>query len=202
MKKYQIVIGLIISLVIISCDTSTNPAENLQIFPLKVGNIWIYQNYSVFNEDSLTKKGLDTIRVMKDTIISNYKFYYVNYFGGVYDFGYNQDSLFAFVDPTNQYLKPSPIYAFPCSVGDIYFSDLGLCRVENTDTMIRITSGNYHCIKYKFYHRNELGEGPNNYHYCSPGIGLVKIERYHNSYSNLDKFVKTGEMELINFKVK
>lgn len=202
MKKNKIVIGIIISLIIISCDSSTIPSDNLQIFPLKEGNIWIYQNYSVYNNDSLIKTYLDTTWIMTDTIVNNYKFYYVNKTGFLYDLGYYHDSLFANVDPRNENSKPSPIYAVPCTAGDVYFSDFGKCRIINTDTLISIKSGTFRCIKYEFSALVQNGQGFKNYHYCCPGIGLVKMESFYNSYSNLDKYVKGHEMELINFKVK
>jgi len=202
MMKNIIFIIAIISVIIISCDTSTDPSTNLQIFPLNEGNIWIYQNYSVNNKDSLIKNSLDSIRVIKDTTINNFKFYYVNYLGTVIDLGYINDSLFTGVHPNYQYLKPYPLYNFPVKNNDFYSSDFGLCSVENIDTLISIHLGNFHCIQYKFFARNELGVGFNHYHYCSPGIGLIKIEKYNNSYSNQDKYIKTWETELISFKIQ
>jgi len=108
----------------------------------------------------------------------------------VLDFGYINDSLYFFVDPNYKYLKPSKIYSYPCKTGDFYFSDFGGCEIENVDTTITVQAGEFKCIKYRFYATNSQGVGFEDYHYCSPGVGLIKIEKYENSYSQQEVFIK------------
>ena len=54
----------------------------------------------------------------------------------------------------------------------------------------------------KYFARFESGYGFNNYHYCSPGVGLIKIEGYWSSFSNTELFIKNSEMELIKLNVQ
>jgi hypothetical protein len=197
--KYFIVISIIL---LYSCDTSTEPSKDRRIFPLNKGNIWIYQNYMVKSDGSFTKYSLDTNKVLKDTIVNDLKFYLVRFSNTVLDFGYINDSLFIHVDPNYTFLKPYLIYSYPCQKGDFYFGAFGACKVVNIDTTITVQAGTFKCIKYKYYTRIETGEGIDNYHYCSPGVGLIKIETYQNSYSQLDVFKKTWMKELISYNIK
>src|SRR5665647_1660184 len=106
MRKIQYLIVLSIIFLLNCCDNPTEPSKIKRILPLKEGNIWVYQEYYINNKDSLVKYRIDTIKVLSDTIVNDFKFYYVNYLGSVLDFGYINDSLYGFVDPNHKFVKP------------------------------------------------------------------------------------------------
>lgn len=201
MRKIQYLIILSIILLLNCCNNPTEPSKILKILPLNEGNIWVYQEYLVKGKDSLVKYEIDTIRVLSDTIVNDLRFYYVNYLGSVYDFGYLNDSLNGFVDPNHKFVKPFLLYSYPCKTGDFYLSNFGMCVVKNIDTTITVQAGTFKCIKYKFYVTMGGGNGFEDYHYCSPGVGLIKIEHFVNSYSQQDIFIKNSEKELINYNL-
>ena len=111
--------------------------------------------------------------------------------------------MYVYVDPTYSYIKPSLLYSYLCNLGDCYPAEIGgIGVVENLDTTITVQAGTFNCIKYKFSaRRNETGAGFNHYHYCSPGVGLIKIEKFESRYPFIDFFIKHSELELINFMI-
>ncbi|MBX3042827.1 MAG: hypothetical protein KIT33_11900 [Candidatus Kapabacteria bacterium] len=201
MRKIHYLIVISVILLLQCCDNPTEPSKIKRILPLDKGNIWIYQEYEVKGEDSLVKYKMDTIKVLSDTIIDDFRFSYIKYFSRIFSFGYINDSLLSYVDP-NYKLNHYLIYTYPCNVGDFYSSDFGLCKVENIDTTITVRAGKFRCIKYKFYARMGTGHGFDDYHYCSPGVGLIKIEHLENSHSQKGVFIKKSEKELISYNIK
>jgi len=197
--QYLIIISIIVLLN--CCGNPTEPSKIERILPLNKGNIWIYQNYFIDSKDSLLDYGIDTIEVLSDTIVDDIRFSYIKYFSRIFSIGYINDSLFSYVDP-NYNLKHYLIYTYPCKAGDFYLSNFGICKVENIDTTISVQAGKFRCIKYKFYARMGAGNGFDDYHYCSPGVGLIKIEHFENSYSQDEVFIKKSEKELISYNIK
>ena len=201
MRKIQYLIIISIILLLNCCGNPTEPSKIERILPLNKGNIWIYQKYFIDSKDSLLDYGIDTIKVLSDTIVDDTRFSYIKYFSRIFSLGYINDSLFSYVDP-NYKLKHYLIYTYPCNVGDLYLSDFGLCNVENIDTTITVLAGKFKCIKYKFHATNERGVGFEDYHYCSPGVGIIKIEHFENSFSQNEVFIKISEKELISYKIR
>lgn len=201
MKNFHYIIAVALILTIICCESPTESSKDMRILPIKVGNYWIYNKYNIKDKDSLVMSGIDTMKVLNDTVVNHLRFYYINYLGRVTDFAYINDSLFCYVDPNYKYLKPSPVYLYPCKTGEIYLTDFGMCKVENNDTTITVFAGKFKCVKYQFSALMGEGNGFEYYHYCSPGIGLIKTEYYHNSYSEPDVYSKMYETELIKYSI-
>lgn len=202
MRKIHYLIVTSVVLLLYCCGNPTEPSEIERILPLNKGNIWIYQEYEVKGEDSLVKYKIDTIQVLSDTIVDDFRFFNVSYFGSILSVAYFNDSLYSYVDPKYPHLKPYLIYAYPCKLDDHNFGLFGGCKIENIDTLITVQAGKFRCIKYKFYATMGAGNGFEDYHYCSPGVGLIKTELFRNSFAQHEVYIKYSEKELISFNIR
>ena len=75
--KYLMITSII--LLLCCCNSPTEPTKIKRILPLTKGNIWVYQVYSINSKGFPIRNGLDTIKVLKDKIVDDFKFYYVNF---------------------------------------------------------------------------------------------------------------------------
>lgn len=189
---------LIACLIIISysCDeNSTGEYSDAKgLIPFKLNNSWEYLN--IISDSSGNVIGTDTItmRIIKDTIISNIHFY--KYDNSVLHLTSKQDGIWIYFisDSIEEYYLE---YKYPCKTGDTYSFLYGrppaVVSVVLTSTNVQVEAGTFSCILYRF----DL-DGLDSYNdiYIAPGVGIVKIEHYEARISSA--IYKSSERRLIS----
>ena len=182
-------LSLLLSL-FISCSDNVSPIENdeLEIIPLKLGNEWEYEQTTFDSTGKIVIIDYDIQSVLKDTIISNIKWYqynnsnfgwYTNKEDGYWIYKLADTSLIADRDTTHLVFKQNYDNV----------AEYNGFEIVSVDTIIVVPAGNFNCI-----HLSYKWNDSNNYLlysyeiFLSPGIGRVKWEQI-GELSNNQKFV-------------
>ena len=180
---------LIIALVLVSCsDNSTNNPKSLEIIPLKIGNMWIYQNLKLDSNGIILKTTYDTLEVVKDTVFDGSKWFTY----------YNPSRYMWFQNNDNGYrnaIKPEYWrfldYKYPGIAGDKFVSSRGSKTIEATDSKFKIVPGEFICYKYVSYDGSE--------EFLCPGIGFVCGKIYNKTWD--DKYYVEDLKVLVYYKI-
>lgn len=181
-----------------SCSNSTEDDNIIrdELFPLKVGNYWIYENkdYALSNKDSLIKYYLDTIMVESKSVEGSKTLYKLKN-----DFTYSteSDGTWIYFINGNVIMDKSLLLKYPTKVGDlINIKPLNMQnRTLSTSENVKIDLGEYTCYKYNFSNQYS-----NTLDYFAPKIGLIKsINTY---YSNELKDSVISYQTLISFHLE
>ncbi|HYF02255.1 MAG TPA: hypothetical protein VEC36_02680 [Patescibacteria group bacterium] len=157
-------------------DTSSNPSENTEeIWPLKVGNQWIYRIHIIDSIGAAERIVLDTTTVIDSKTIDN-EIWYDIYQNGIVQlkiyFKNRPDGLWAI-----HKAESALVYKFPAKVGDILFENEDeKLEVISTDTSITTPAGIFKCYAYKETDYREIFgeiEITEKINYVSPNIGPV-----------------------------
>lgn len=205
--KSIILITIFLLLLISSCsDNSINSHSDIHksIFPLSVGNYWIYENkyyYSSFNLDSQDEVENDTLSVIGEMLSNGTKYYDVD--GDILLYN-NNDGLNALVKDNG---KEHLMFMWPAKVGDSYLvpdlndSNPVEVRVKSTNIIVSVPAGNFNCVCYEFKRK---ANNERILYYLSVGVGIIKYEtyKYHddNNSGSTDKLF--NEYTLQSYKVK
>ena len=168
MKLLKVLSGLcIIIITFVGCNDKSNAQKEL--WPLKIGNQWIYKT---MESDNLSEFEYDTLTVTKDTIINQKKWFMVEHtkWSSIsWILRYENDDLKLFRDDDDEIL----FLKYPDGIdNNIYLSEKGdtVKIIENVTT--KIGDRKYNCIQYQFIDKSEFN--PADGFYCVPGIGVVK----------------------------
>jgi hypothetical protein len=159
----------------VSCNTTNSPTGTIEIWPLKIGNMWVVKNTDYDSLGNITRTKSDTMIVLKDTIVKNEKVFIVQSqsYGHVSNvIVLNRSDGFYLVD-----IRPDTVYyylayKYPAKVGDIYTGLGSNIQIKSINSPITAKPGNFSC--YKYFNENQY---PNIYFnqtiYVSPGVGLI-----------------------------
>ena len=202
----RIIISLILFLIVFaSCnDNITNPYINGDIIPLAEGNQWIYE---VTKYDST---GKNVVSTRLDTMLIGVKdssgLYHVKGIFGSSPLVYLSNSknglkystltVIPQIDsngkPIDKFgLIEKLLFKYPqISKGLVYNVDeLNAIKVENVNTRVKTSIGNFRCCVYKYYTiKGGLNFSTKIYTYLSPGVGIIKYEIFDES--NIKKILK------------
>lgn len=189
--KNIIFILLVVISIISACSESSSPSKhNNEIFPLAIGNKWVYQKTLGYGFDTTY-----TYQIMMDTILNNEKWY-----------GYgctlmknNESGLWGIIcDDTTANGNPYLFYKYPAVAGQEYeYSDI-LVKVISINEEVTVPAGKFICYHYRFpLYKEENLEVYMDY-YLSPGVGMVKIEEYTRSYG----YLSCDSQVLISYDIK
>jgi hypothetical protein len=196
MKKLLILLAFLFIILLSGCKNNpTGPTNAKEIWPLKIGNNWVLKSYHLDSLGNITDTLSVTYHVDSDTTINGQKIYIINHYtfplyccnlsDGFYQYSVNQ----AGHDTLIIALK------YPVNEGDIFLSGLDTFHVKSTNENISVPAGNFSCIHYEII-GNVVGK---TVIYCTPGVGLIKIEFYSkDSNNNLRLIMKS---ELISYKI-
>lgn len=153
-----------------SCKNVDNPViPNAlpDLLPLQIGNWWAFQRT---NYDS-TGKGyatfMDTMKVLRDTIIQNERWFITNYHG----IWRNAKDGVCYRD---SFHNTSIVYLYPLNENDMFVMDGSIVKVISTNEKLITPFGEVSCYHYQAT-LTFLNDFQINY-YLSPGIGFISIE--------------------------
>lgn len=162
------------------------------IFPLKIGNKWVYENKYYNNLDSVLRIKELTTEIIGDTLIQNIKYYIkksksFKYLSRNDEEGYHITTFNCF-DTKKFYNHDILTYKYPCNIDDFwilkenmpYLNGSSTCTVVSLNKNINVPYGKFECIQFEqlLKHIDVLGDTVYtlNVSYVKPSIGLIKLE--------------------------
>lgn len=153
-----------LSLLSLSCTTPTDnpPAPADVLLPLKVGNRWIMQlTYS-----DTTQPGFDTMRVSRDTLIQNERWFYLSdaFFGPDHALLTNRSTgVWGWHNDSSRFL-----WKYPALPGETYLSGSDTTRVVSITAGVDVPAG--HLLCYQYRSRDDW--------FLAPNLGFVKFPEF------------------------
>lgn len=174
--KVILLFSFLLSMISGCSDESTSPSENSgEIWPLKVGNQWIYKNHIIDSIGAPERVVLDTTTVIEMKVINNeswYKFYQDGIVQFKTYFRNRPDGLWAINGD-----ESALIYKYPAKVGDVIFENEDeKLEVISVNTSITTPAGTFICYAYKETDYREIDgkiETTEKINYLSPDIGPI-----------------------------
>jgi|GEM_PF-4498743 len=199
MEFVKIVFLVVLFVFLNSCnDSPTKPFQKIEIVPLSVGNVWIYQNRKLDSNGTIIKEYFDTIRVIKDTIIDGTRWY--TYFEPSSDLWYQNDEYgyrnYTILYPT--WYHYYALYKFPGKSGE-EFEGFGRKKIDSTDAIYITKIGSFKSFKYIDNDKYSFGKFAD--YYVSPGIGLVCRILYNKTETSEEYYIEYLK-ELVFYNVK
>ncbi|MBI5325431.1 MAG: hypothetical protein HZB41_09205 [Ignavibacteriae bacterium] len=203
MKKNILLVPLIICVLFSCSDNTTNPSDAKEIWPLKVGNYWVWKSTSYDTLGNVESEYTDTIIVYKDSlwnstrifalkslnenIFFNFDFaYYQN--GGMYGINFKTDRVDSFL-----------IIKYPGKTGDIFIGINDTITITSINETYKTIAGDFICYKYSgnriYGYLNEIFDM-----YFSPGIGMVGNELFTKKVGSV--YNLEHKTELISYFVQ
>lgn len=181
-----IIIGLL--LIAANPKDSTYINEKLEIYPLKIGNSWTYQEY-IYHGDSIHFKSKEVIvKIVKDSLINNNIYFLKDYDGDQSNtLSINKEDGFYLNEPYQSIADLQLFYKYPCKIGEKWRNKLldidpkykPLTVVKSLDNKITVPYGTIECILYETESKNRIGRSNFLYIlyqiYVKPGLGVVKV---------------------------
>jgi hypothetical protein len=201
MNKMFIFIYFVSSITMMSGCKDSSPSQpsslKTDIYPLTKGNTWVYFYAEYDLSGSITASYTTTANVRGDSTFWGHSMkllwfegdcWYANTDSGLIQYVGNGNN-----PPTNTF---ELLYQYPTARGNSYYI-AGIVPVEvgSTDTLITVTAGTFHCIRYHFPGINTPFFVD---HFVSPGIGLIKTATYN---TNVPSHEYDGH-ELLSYSLK
>lgn len=173
----SLVICLLFLATFYGCEKS-NPVSNNDtskiLIPIAKGNTWYLTGTSYDTLGNVKENYGETYDVRGDTVLFGKK---LTFYAGHY-VTYTDSGLIAYGGysissdaPQDTVVYFRLLYKYPAKTGESFSYGM---KVGITDTIVTVSAGSFHCIKYSSYTNGVLYEDV----YISPGIGLVKIVSY------------------------
>jgi hypothetical protein len=164
---------------------TTAPGSQAGLISLTVGARWVYAEYDSVEFGSLQPVSYPiryTVSVSRDTVISGERWALVDNAGLLLDNQFDESLLlanrpnglyrFATVPPALSGLVPTASMAFPYPVAiKQRFGPARNWVVANTDTVVAVPAGSFHCIRYDEV--TEVGVPMTASVFIAPGTGIV-----------------------------
>lgn len=180
------------------CDNSIGPVGSGEIWPLKLGNVWLYKvEHPTWIDDTLKMEITGTMTVSysgENYIVSKMAFYGLSEGIPEYQWLYwtGSDGVYFMggVSPTDTFIVKELELKYPAAVGDswqyrsvaysldrkkFYISDTLTYSLVGKDIPLETPAGNFKCYVYEFIKWPE-NDVPDNWHYqyyYSPNLGLI-----------------------------
>ncbi|MDP1994643.1 MAG: hypothetical protein Q8K40_05280 [Ignavibacteria bacterium] len=200
MKTVYITTLLIIFYCFSGCkDLSINVIDSNHFYPLAIGNYW---NYQSINYDSLGNAEYDSSlyeeKVIGDTILAGEKWFNLKLttpsLNGT--IAYKNSAVGLIMQTDGVMFKYPLVYKYPATINDVFSDSV---KVIALNEMTSTLAGSFNCLVYQQVHPYLSGWLYINT-YVSPGVGKVKMEGLLTT--DKTKFVKWGELTLMDYKVK
>jgi hypothetical protein len=196
----QLLCFLPLALLVLGCSDDnkiTNPTPVKEIWPLKVGNQWTFEDQVLDSAGNVVQLDTTIWLITKDTVIQGAT-WYIFTINGVPDPevqpGANRsDGVWAW-DGSSGFLA----WKYPTAVGDTWLIWTDTATVESINETVAVPAGTFVCLKYKWVGDRDPDRAYQ-CHYLSPGIGRVKTEEFFRTAGGF-VFVRFRN-ELISFTV-
>ena len=188
MRKFVYLLFVIVAgLFVASCSdesSSTEPSGNepsTDIMPLEVGNEWVYKNLSYDELGSVSGESLDTLKLIQELTVADYKYYKTQYGEESFNFiGLKDDGLYRLNEAGEEIYM---VAKYPCVVGDVYEQldeyASKTFTVLAVDELVETPAGSFKTIKYHGVWKDEnTGDIFNDIYYYSVKAGMIKNEYY------------------------
>jgi hypothetical protein len=208
MKKILFILALFILALNGSQIDDKKPPKKDEIWPLAVGNRWIYQNTEYDSIGNIKKITNDTISVISDSYVANEHLYQLIHNNNIKnDFMLltnRQDGLWC-IEPNEDIENLTLLFKYPVQVGDSFYCSIkaDTLYVESINEKVKIKSGNnYECIKYSTKTRRVLiGIDVDTkvryitsvFYFC-PNIGLIMELEYESETLELKRIRSSLEL--------
>lgn len=160
-------------------DKATNPTTPKEIWPLKVGNQWAYENTELDSAGHVISVDTSVIAVEKDTMIQNERWYITTVNGArdpeMFPGTTRSDGMWGW-DGTSGLLA----FKYPAAVNDTFMAGNQVVIVESIHDTVTVPAGTFICYNYK-WPEPPSSSRPYQFYYLSPGVGLVKTEEYRKA---------------------
>ena len=210
MSKEKLLFGLIALALFVtlisSCKKDDNPVGanppigDSYIWPLKLGNVWIYKITEYDTAGIIIQARFDTTKILRDTTISNEKWYQLS--ESRYFLTNRTNGLWA-LDLSLPSPSPELLLKYPGLVGDGWNyrvpgggPDSLRVTIVSTSTPITVPAGNYSCYFYRFTEQS-LPTRAKSEDYFAPNVGPVLEEYFESTTSG--SLYKKRRLELISY---
>ena len=196
----KISILLFFTTIVAGCKHDDNPIVppllTYNIMPLTIGNHWIRKTAVFDTSGTAIATVYDTVRVLRDTLIDNKKWYVVFNYDGEYILQNKSDGLWLFWSGGGALQ-----YKYPANSGDSYryFANTDPTRVLSTDSIITLSSVSFHCYVYYTFFMQPTVNGKM-FEFYSPNVGFVYRE-YYQSFINPAKLYLYSRTQLVTYAV-
>lgn len=189
-KTYIAFLLLVLGSIASGCDSSSEPdTAKERIFPLKIGNRFVYVNdYYNYNTSALDSATIDTLMVTSSKAVSGETYYSIT-FSSINDSLYfiNRPDGFWVIDGKGFNHKAK----YPANVYDYWGEDSlmsggkvwcrGVWVVEAKDEPVSVPAGIFNCYKYEFNYIDSTNTlYSRSIAWYSPNVGIIKEEKYYN----------------------
>jgi hypothetical protein len=179
----------------LSCGNSddnlslSTPGKPNVIFPLQVGNTWLYRRTTYDMQGSAIV--VDTVlqRVGRDTLIQGERWYVWETTTGLSMATARSDGYWTYIGGV-----PALTFRYPPSVNDSYMlSDIGpMMRIRAVDTLIAVPYGTIPCIAYE--QLSIPDQQRSRIDYCAANTGLVRTDEYVHTPSGVDSLDRRSDL--------
>jgi len=162
MKRFFFeIIFVLITLYFFSCTNQTSSNNDILknndstgIWPMRVGNVWIYSITIYDSNNVVTGQWYDTLRIIRDTILGTEKAYILE----------SSHARLSYASPKPYYVRTDGVYAdpdgygtisllikYPAMMNEMYLKTINSCdttTISSLSQTISTKAGNFNCIKY------------------------------------------------------
>jgi hypothetical protein len=159
---------VILSSLISGCNSQQPEGD---IWPLAVGNQWIYKTSEKIND----KPVIDTVTVTRDTLINGEKWFYTKHTAHPISWILKNkpDGLYIIDREKN---SPFIFLKYKAIQGDTYFNMIDTILVKQMDKVIKTEAGTFTCFQYNSLKADRDQFLTDDGIYASPGVGVVQFQ--------------------------
>ncbi len=160
--------AVILTSLISGCNNQQSEGD---IWPLAVGNQWIYKTSEKINEKTV----FDTVTVTKDTLINGEKWFYTNHSAHPISWILkNKSDGLHIID--REMSSPFIFLKYKAIQGDTYFNMIDTILVKQVDKVIKTEAGTFTCYQYNALKADRDQFLTDDGIYACPGVGVVRFQ--------------------------
>lgn len=194
--------AMLILSTIFGCKKDSNPIVSPNptpvIMPLEIGNKWVRQ-FTLYDTSGVPfSSGTDSITVLRDTLISNERYFVLILQGAERVLSNQSEGLSWFLGTFGWGLQ----YKYPGLPGDsfYYIGGANVSRITATDTVLTVPAGTYSCYHYSTIINPSYPIHGRLEEYVAPHLGFVQSE-WFQSVSASSPLYLYSRIKLMSFKL-
>ncbi len=192
-KRLLVFALVLISIIQCSKKNPTEADNNKEIWPLDIGNTWVYVLNSQTDKivQSMTVIGLKNINNLEIPMIK-----WEDHESGYSDtslFNSEDDGIYGYSEEGSKFL----VFKYPVKVGEFWFNPFEGGKIEciSTNKTVQTPAGKFNCIVYRFY-GEERGQSLKIYleAYMCPNIGWVANKKIDDDQEDEWYYLKSYQI--------